>query len=412
MSRRVQSMRWGGDTEQGRLCIASIVNAFGGSGISGAEHSLALARRGHRVTMLTYAENTLPRVAHANLEVRAVEAPFWGGIPYPDAALSFASAIQRIADERPVDVIHAHYAVTHGQAALLARDAIVHDARLSGQSPGPAVVITCRGTDVTRFATDPRTAPALRFILNRADGLTFLSEGLRARAIHHLQLRRQSRVIPNFLPAIDPPGQPRPHPFPRSFSGSVVFFHVSNFREVKNVCWLVRAFAVAMARHDARSGRITLLLVGDGPTRDAAETLAGDLGIADHAAFIGAVPAEDVRDIVRRADVLLMASEAEGCPRAVLEAMAEAKPVIATNVVGLNEMVTDGVTGRLCPLGCIDAYAAAISQLAVDAQLRQRMGLTGRGEAERRYNCDAVMSAYEDVYAQAVARVSLHNERP
>ena len=396
--------------ESGRLRIASIVNAFGGSGISGAEHSLALARRGHRVTMITYAPNMLPSVAHPNLDVRAIEPPFWHGTPYPDAVLCFASAIQSIAEETSLDIIHAHYAIAHGQAALLGRAAIVADGRRRGARHFPAVVITCRGTDVSQFAQDSRAAPALRYMLTQADGLTFVSQGLRTAATRHLQLT-QGTVIPNFLPALTPSITPRPHPFPGGFSGSVVFFHASRFQGIKNVCWIVRTFADALGRRETGAAALSLLLIGDGPTRGEAEALVRELGIADRAAFLGTVPPEDVRDIIRRADVLLMASDAEGCPRVVLEAMIEAKPVIATDVDGLNEMVRDGETGRLCPPRGIEAYAAAIIELADNAEARQRLGLNGKARAERCYGRDAVMSAYEEVYAHAIAHAR-HGDEP
>jgi L-malate glycosyltransferase len=357
--------------------------------------------------MVTYAMNMLPRVAHPNLDVHAVEPPFWAGTPYPDAVLCFASAIQSIAEESPLDIIHAHYAVTHGQAALLGRAAIVDNAR-HGSRQSPAVVITCRGTDITQFSKDARTAPALRYILRRADGLTFVSRGLQTAATCQLGLTQQGRVIPNFLPALTPSATPRPHPFPEAFSESVVFFHVSRFQGIKNVSWIVRAFAAALARHRTHA---TLLLVGDGPTREEAQRLAHELGIADHTAFLGTVPPEDVPDIIRRADVLLMASDAEGCPRAVLEAMSEAKPVIATDVDGLNEMVKDGETGRLCAPGDIDAYSTAIVEFAGDARTRRQLGLNGKAEAERRYSCDSVMSAYEDVYTDALASADVYHQR-
>ncbi len=392
--------------ENHHLRIATIVNAFGGSGISGAEHSLALARRGHRVTMITYAANMLPDFVHRNLEVRTVEPPYWDAMPFPDAALYFASAAQSIADESPLDVIHAHYAITHGQAALLGRAAIAEDGRRRGKRQFPAVVITCRGTDVTKFATDSRTAPALRYMLTQADGLTFVSEGLRATAERHLQLTRQGTVIPNFLPSLTPPITPRPHPLPASFSGSVIFFHASRFQAIKNVCWIVRAFAQALARRETGAAALSLLLIGDGATRNEAEALARKLGITDRVAFLGIVPPEDVQDIIRRADVLLMASDFEGCPRVVLEAMTQAKPVIATDVVGLNDMVRDGQTGRLCPPGNIDAYAAAIAELAYDPAARDRFGLYAKAEAERCYDRDTIMSVYEEVYAQALAHAS------
>jgi glycosyltransferase involved in cell wall biosynthesis len=185
-----------------------------------------------------------------------------------------------------------------------------------------------------------------------------------------------------------------------------VFFHVSNFRAVKNVSWIVRAFDAALRLQQVGSIRFKLLLIGGGPSRKAAEELVQQLGIINDVAFVGTVPYEQVRDIVRQGDVLLMASDAEGCPRAVLEAMAEGKPVIGTNVAGLNEVVNDGHTGRLCPPGDLDFYAATILRFANDESTRRQFGSDGRAELERRYNCTMVMSAYEAVYEQALARAN------
>jgi L-malate glycosyltransferase len=388
------------------LRIVAIVNAFGGSGISGLEHALALAERGHRVTMLTYSENSLPLVVHPNLAVRAVEPVFWGGTPYPDLVVCFAAAIRHTADERPVDIIHAHYAVTHGEAAILGHEAIVQDLRSPEDHHRPAVVITCHGTDVTRFATDPRVAPALRHILTRAHGLTFVSKSLQSLAVRQLQLTQQGRVIPNFLSIWNSPPVPGNCVLPNSFCDSVVFFHVSRFQIIKNVSWIVRAFDAALRLRPVGSIRLKLLLVGDGPTRKAAEELAQQLGIINDVVFVGTVPYEQVREIVRQGDVLLMASDAEGCPLVVLEAMAEGKPVIGTNVDGLNEVINDGHTGRLCPPGDLEFYAETILEFANDEFTRRQFGSVGRAEFERRYNCAMVMSAYEEVYEQALARAN------
>ena len=367
--------------------------------------AIGTKRTCHRVTMLTYSENSLPRVAHPNLAVRAVEPVFWGGTPYPDLVMCFAAAIRDSAAEGPVDIIHAHYAVTHGEAAILGHDAIVQDFRSPEDHHRPAVVITCRGTDVTRFATDPRVAPALRYILSRAHGLTFVSKSLQSLAVRQLQLTQQGRVIPNFLRARNSPPVPCNDVFPSSFCESVVFFHVSNFSIIKNVSWIVRAFDAALRLRRVGSIQFKLLLVGDGPTRKAAEELAQQLGISNDVVFVGTVPYEQIREIVSQGDVLLMASDAEGCPRVVLEAMAEGKPVIGTNVDGLNEVINDGHTGQLCPPGDLQFYAATILGFANDEFSRRQLGSGGRAEFERRYNnCGMVMSAYEEVYEQALAR--------
>jgi glycosyltransferase involved in cell wall biosynthesis len=98
-----------------------------------------------------------------------------------------------------------------------------------------------------------------------------------------------------------------------------VFFPVSNFSIIKNVSWIVRAFDAALRL--LGSIQFKLLLVSEGSTRKAAEELAHQLG--NDVVFVGTAPYEQVREIVTQEDVLLMASDAEGCPGVVLEAMSE-----------------------------------------------------------------------------------------
>lgn len=392
-----------------QLSIVSIVNASGGSGLSGVAVSQALADRGHRVTVLTYPDGLAEHVrAQPNLDCRIVDPMFIGSLPHPAVVLSFASAVRRVADERAIDLIHAHYAAVHGEAAHLGADTIERDA-LDGLLPKgtrrPAVVVSCRGTDVSRFSDDPRTGPGMRYVLSRAAAVTYVSRDLQRRAIANLGLAHAGFVVPNFI--VPTAGQPSgsqwraaPSVEPPVDGSAPVFVHVSNFRPIKNVDWIVKAFQSAASGGD----EMHLLLVGDGPTRPEIERLVRDLRLGSLVTFTGLLPPDQVGSVVRHADVLVMASDVEGCPRAVLEAMAEAKAVIATDVGGLNELIVHRETGLLAPAGDLSRYADAIATLARHPELRESFGAAGRARVERDYNVDVVMDRYHEVFDHALDR--------
>jgi N-acetyl-alpha-D-glucosaminyl L-malate synthase BshA len=370
--------------------IASVLNAVGGSGLSGLELSYAFACRGHSVIAIAYAETQVPAGwQHPNLEFIRVDPLVLNSIPSPPTVLSAVSALISAGRQRRIDVIHAHYAVTHGEIALLGRDA------LRSNAGGPVAVVTCRGTDITGYGSDPGTAPGLRYVLSAVDAVTFVSKGLRSRAVRDLGVDPASAVIPNFVPSLSPPsGQARPFVRPET---DVVFVHVSTFRDIKRVPWIVTAFAAASATMSPATA--SLVLVGDGPNRNAAWRTAVDLGVADRVICTGTLPPTDVRAVIRECDALLLASTSEGCPRAVLEGMSEGKPIVATHAEGVDEMVEDGCTGLLAPTNGLSTYAASLTRIARDPRLAQRLGAAAKEVARTRYDTDMVVSEYEELYA-------------
>lgn len=112
-------------------------------------------------------------------------------------------------------------------------------------------------------------------------------------------------------------------------------------------------------------------------------------------------PAETLR-ILGACDLLARSSRADGISYAVLEAMALGLPVIATAVGGLPEMVEDGVTGRLVPIGNADALAGAFTELAADPALRQRMGEAAKARVAREYSVERMLDEYEAAFRQVV----------
>jgi len=138
------------------------------------------------------------------------------------------------------------------------------------------------------------------------------------------------------------------------------------------------------------------LLVGDGPLRDDLERLALGLGISDAVHFLGS--RKDIPRILSAMDVFVLSSLREGFGIAAAEAMAMGKPVVATTVGGIPEVVADGQTGILVPPQSPDALAAAIVKLLRDERLRNRMGEAGRKRAEEHFSSQAMVRRFEEIY--------------
>lgn len=147
----------------------------------------------------------------------------------------------------------------------------------------------------------------------------------------------------------------------------------------------------AVAELRASGQEIEVGLVGDGPCRGALEKQARRLGVADLVHFAGSVGQDDIRDYFADADVFCLASFAEGVPVALMEAMAMELPVVTTTVMGITELVEDGVSGLLMPPGRADALGALLRRLAENPALRQKLGRAGREKVIAEF--DAASSA-------------------
>lgn len=123
---------------------------------------------------------------------------------------------------------------------------------------------------------------------------------------------------------------------------------------------------------------VRLTLVGDGPRRDELEALAGRLGVADRVRFTGSIGHDDILPMFRSADVFCLPSFSEGVPVVLMEAMAHSVPVVTTRIMGIPELVEDGLSGLLVAPGRVDVLVEALIRLVRDADLRQQLGARGR----------------------------------
>lgn len=138
----------------------------------------------------------------------------------------------------------------------------------------------------------------------------------------------------------------------------------------------------ALAR---RNVRFQVDVVGDGPVRSSLEVRAKSLPANVTLRFHGARSADEVQELLAKADVFALASFQEGLPVVLMEAMARAVPVVTTHIAGIPELVQSGKNGLLVPAGNVDAFAEALYSLLVDATLRRHLGDAGRATVEAQF---------------------------
>jgi glycosyltransferase involved in cell wall biosynthesis len=155
---------------------------------------------------------------------------------------------------------------------------------------------------------------------------------------------------------------------------------------------------------------VRLRLVGDGPREAALRQLAGERGLLDCVEFLG--HRDDVPAILRDADVFVLPSRTEASPNAVLEAMAAGLPVVASNVGGIPEAITPGVTGMLVPPDDANALAGAIGHLFDNPSQAERLGLAGRRHVEEHYSFGRMVGAFESLYLAELTRRGYHFVAP
>jgi N-acetyl-alpha-D-glucosaminyl L-malate synthase BshA len=173
--------------------------------------------------------------------------------------------------------------------------------------------------------------------------------------------------------------------------------HVSNFRAVKRVPWLLRAFELA-----TRGKEANLTLVGDGPDQGACRLLARELGIAERVRFLGERDA--LPELLAPANVFVLTSSEESFGLSALEAMSCGTPVVATRVGGVGEVVDDGSSGLLSPPEDLEGFAANLALVLFDPARAERMGRAARRTAEERFARDKVVGRYENLYRRLLLR--------
>jgi glycosyltransferase involved in cell wall biosynthesis len=141
-------------------------------------------------------------------------------------------------------------------------------------------------------------------------------------------------------------------------------------------------------------------IAGSGPQMEAVQALARNLGISDRVTFLGWQAREEVRKWNHQANLFLFPSRHEGMPNAVLEAMADGLPVVATRIAGNEELVVDGENGLLVESENVDQLRDAIRKLISDPALGARMGVASQQRVEQHYTWASSAKSYQTILQQ------------
>jgi glycosyltransferase involved in cell wall biosynthesis len=145
-----------------------------------------------------------------------------------------------------------------------------------------------------------------------------------------------------------------------------------------------------------------LLVVGEGKMEEELKELAHNLGISDRVIFLGF--RDDVPAIIEGSDVLVLPSLCEGFGYVLVEAMASGKPVVATDVSSIPEIVDDGETGVLVPPGDHRRLAEALRKVLGNRELAARMGFLGRKRIKERFSITVMLDKLEPLFLEVAGR--------
>ncbi len=262
---------------------------------------------------------------------------------------------------------HLHTAAAHPASFLVT---------LRGALPGTSI-----GSDTLQ-----------RLTLRSADWVTGVSAAVLARARELApEITSRSSVIHNAVDVSAFIPEPLPSHPPR-------LIYLGRLYPEKGVDLVLTAFGTLVERFpDAR-----LVIAGDGPLRTELEQLAFDLRVANSVDFVGWVTPEKVPALLNSATVVVMPSRSEGLPQVALEAGLMARPVVATRVGGLPEVVVHEQTGLLVEPEDAKALAEAIALLLDHPAMAAQMGQAARRRAAAVFNWDRYVDAYDDMYQKLI----------
>jgi glycosyltransferase involved in cell wall biosynthesis len=302
----------------------------------------------------------------------------WGLVPGYVAAGAVATA--RLAGS--FDLVHAFWPLPHGVFGLAARAA-----------RGAPYVCSYFGSEL---AVSRRFAPLVRWITDRSSGVI---------AISSHTARRLQRFVPGAAPTIIPLGPAltvpqEPLAYPEKLAKTLVF--VGRLVERKGVSVLLDALALV-------APDVHLTVVGDGPERPRLERQAAALGVGARVTFTGFVSGAEKAWRLREAHALVLPAttdargDTEGLGVVLLEAMACGRPVIASRIGGITDIVEDGVHGWLVEPGDPSALAGAVTALFADPQRAGARGVLGHARVCTSFTTASVAARLVEVYRASVA---------
>lgn len=362
---------------------------FGGSGVLATELGKALSKKGHEVHFISYNQPARLDYFMENVyfhEVIIPQYPLFEHAPYETALVGKMVEIVR---SNQLEVIHAHYAIPHASAALLAKQILKEEGIYI------PVVTTLHGTDITLVGREASYEPVVCWSINHSDAVTAVSESLKEDTLSHFNIQREIKVVTNFIDFERFNKKAREH-FKKAIApnGEHILVHTSNFRKVKRIGDIIQIFEKIQQVIPAK-----LLLIGDGPERSNIEKICREFNVCDKVTFLG--KQEAIEEILSVCDLFFLPSERESFGLSALEAMACEVPVICSNAGGLPEVVLDGVTGYLSSVGDIEKMAQDAIQLLSDPNKLIQFRKNALEHAKQ-FDLNIILNQYEDIYSEVI----------
>ncbi|YCA44671.1 N-acetyl-alpha-D-glucosaminyl L-malate synthase BshA [Bacillus sp. JZ8] len=371
----------------GIVCYPSV----GGSGIVATELGKLLAEKGHEIHFISSSMPFRLNKVYSNIYFHEVEVNQYSVFKYPPYDLALSSKIAEVAKREKLDLLHAHYAIPHAVCAFLAKQMVGEHLK---------VVTTLHGTDITVLGYDLSLKSIIKFAIENSDEVTAVSSSLVKQTYDLIAPQKEIHTIHNFIEQKEETGEDVSL-LKKEYGikeGEKVLIHVSNFRQVKRVTDVVRAFYHVQQKVDAK-----LLLVGDGPEMTAVCYLVKDLDIVDKVLFLG--KQENVDDLYAISDLKLLLSEKESFGLVLLEAMANGVPCIGTNIGGIPEVIEDGKTGYICEVGNYEEAAEKALSLLQNDSLYEEMSASALRSVWSKFSSKDIVAQYEELYEKALNRV-------
>ncbi len=232
------------------------------------------------------------------------------------------------------------------------------------------------------------------------DAQACVSRGMAARLSRSLGARLGGRLvltIPNAIPDLWFAGQKPTRPAPQAGPRPPTLGMVGALIARKGHAWLIEA----LAQLAAELPEVRLWLVGEGPERGRLEALARQLQVERQVLFLG--QRADVAELLPQLDVFVLPSFVEGLPTVILESMASGTPVVASDIAGNRELIEDGLTGWLVPVGSATALAETLRRVLAAPQARRQVAEAAAQQAQA-FRISTVAQQYAGLYAQLLRR--------
>ncbi|PKG24107.1 N-acetyl-alpha-D-glucosaminyl L-malate synthase BshA [Niallia nealsonii] len=356
----------------------------GGSGVVATELGKMLAEKGHEIHFISSSLPFRLNKMYHNIYYHQVEVSQYSVFQYPPYDIALSSKMAEVIKREELDLLHVHYAIPHAVCAILAKQMSGRDVK---------IVTTLHGTDITVLGYDSSLTDSIRFGIEKSDAVTAVSESLRMQTYDVIQADKPIEVLYNFIDEriyhkVDSTHLREEYGIKQD---EKVVIHVSNFRSVKRVPDVVKAF-----HHLAEKVPAKLLLVGDGPEMRNVTKLVDDLQMKNKVLFLG--KQENLEELYSISDLMLLLSEKESFGLVALEAMACGVPCIGTNIGGIPEVIIDGKTGFICELGNIREIGEKAITLLSDSELQRQFSFHSIERVKENFRAELIVNQYEQIY--------------